>query len=227
MSLYTLAANHASPPAKAVRELRIEESSNVALLSVMGSTSEEEVVRRLANDHVAFVAYLNNTPAAFGWMARGKAFIGELNHTVILPPGHRYLWNFRTLETFRGLGIYPTLLQRIIELEDNQAVRFWIIHAPENEASLRGIQKAGFQFVGKLYNTGENTVIEATAGAFENREHLREMAIAISNDKPVSCWNCSSPYLKKRKSECCCASLGKICVGYNLPEMTNTTAYSS
>jgi RimJ/RimL family protein N-acetyltransferase len=115
----------------------------------MGSISAKDVVKRLGNDHVAFIAFVNGVPAAFGWMARGKAFIGELNHDLILPYRHRYLWKFRTMEPFRGLGIYPVLLQRIIQLEESKADRFWIIHAPENEASLKGIQKAGFQHVGE------------------------------------------------------------------------------
>jgi GNAT superfamily N-acetyltransferase len=78
----------------------------------------------LANDHLAFVGYINNQPAAFGWMARGKARIGELNHELILPIGNRYLWNFRTMEAYRGLGVYPALLQYIIELKRRKRTGF-------------------------------------------------------------------------------------------------------
>ncbi|HSK13272.1 MAG TPA: hypothetical protein VK907_08645, partial [Phnomibacter sp.] len=175
----------------------------------------DAITKRLANDHVAFVAFLNDTPAAFGWMARGKAIIGELDHELILPIGHRYLWNFRTMEPFRGFGIYPALLQYIIQYESSRAERFWIIHAPENKASLHGIRKAGWQYLGKLYSKNGKTVMEGTHLPQQERSLLHEMGITISDDEPVSCWNCSSPYLRKRKKTCCCSLLSEPCVGHN------------
>jgi GNAT superfamily N-acetyltransferase len=144
MSLYTLQSTDALPAVQLPAGLRIEECTNVGLLAWMGTTTVEEVIKRMANAHVAFVAYINNEPAAFGWMARGRALIGELNHEMKLPIGNRYLWNFRTMEAFRGLGVYPALLQYIIQWEEAKANRFWIIHAPENHSSLKGIKKAGF-----------------------------------------------------------------------------------
>mgnify|MGYP003541589897 CR=1 FL=1 len=167
-----------------------------------------------ANDDKAFVAWINNMPAAFGWMARDNAVIGELNHGFILPEGNRYLWNFRTLEPFRGLGIYPALLQYILKEGDKKASRFWIIHAPENKASLKGIRKAGFEYVGKLYTGADGlATIESGEAATSFREELEYMDISISADKAASCWNCSSPYLKKRSPECCCQDAGVQCVG--------------
>lgn len=200
--------------------LEIRESADIELLARLGEVSKEEVMRRLVNDHLAFVAFLNGVPAAFGWMARGKASIGELNHTMILPIGHRYLWNFRTIAEFRGQGIYPALLQYILRYEGTKARQFWIIHAPENQSSLRGIIKAGFHYVGKLYtdHNGE-AVLEATDEAHRHRSAIEYMDIRLSDDDAASCWNCTSPYLKKRKAECCCDARGNECSGtIYLPE---------
>jgi len=214
MSLYTLSTKDATPAIKMPAGIRMEECTDISLLAVMGTTTAEDVRIRLANDHVAFVAYINDQPAAFGWMARSKAKIGELNHEMILPEGNRYLWNFRTLEAFRGLGIYPALLQFIIRYEAAKADRFWIIHAPENRASLNGIIKAGFQFVGKLYtNKDGNAAIEANSATNACRKLLAYMDIQVSSQQAASCWNCSSPYLKKRKPECCCAAARNECIG--------------
>lgn len=176
----------------------------------------EEVNKRLSNDHVTFVAYIYNVPAAFGWMARGKAFIGELNHEMVLPVGNRYLWNFRTMEAFRGIRIYPALLQFIVLFEQERADSFWIIHTPENKASLKGIQKAGFEFIGKIFSNSGNPVIEATEKSVFHKTQLEQMDIIISAENPASCWNCSSPYLKKRKDECCCLPEKNECFGNNL-----------
>lgn len=216
MSLYITTTNQTrafiTPPAG----LTIEESTNVELLALMGNTSVQDVKKRIANDNIAFVAYIHQVPAAFGWMARGKAFIGELKHEIILPLRNRYLWNFRTVDAFRGLGIYTALLQYIISFEMERADTFWIIHAPENKASLKGIRKAGFTFVGQLYTLWGKTTIEASAQSIVNRDVLDEMNILISDEVPASCWNCSSPYLKKRQTECCCLPVNADCVGNNL-----------
>lgn len=215
MSLYTLTNLNSFPSIKEPAGLTIEENTDIQLLSILGNTTVDDVRSRLANDHLAFVAYINNQPAAFGWMARGKAKIGELNHEFVLPQGNRYLWNFRTLEAFRGLGIYPALLQYILQYEKHKANRFWIIHAPENISSLKGIKKAGFEYVGKLYiNKGIATLENTSLSGIEAL--LAEMNIAISEEQAASCWNCSSPYLKKRKAECCCSTSGAECVGNNL-----------
>lgn len=216
MSLYTLRTTDILPAIKFPAGLRIEECTKVDLLAWMGTTTPEDVVSRIANDHVAYAAYINNEPAAFGWMARGKALIGELAHELVLPIGNRYLWNFRTMEAFRGLGIYPALLQFMIRQEREKADRFWIIHAPENSSSLAGIKKAGFHYAGKLYNTDSATTIEKTTLSQTLSSLLAEMNIVLSEEEPASCWNCSSPYLKKRKRECCCAASQNECIGGKL-----------
>jgi len=212
MSLYTISSLASLPTIKKPAGLRIEESTDVTLLATMGETTVEEVIKRLANNHSAFVTYFHDQPAAFGWMARSKANIGELNHELILPEGNRYLWNFRTLADFRGLGIYPALLQYIINYESKSANQFWIIHAPENKSSLSGIVKAGFVYAGKLYTDANGAAtLESNTLAETYRDILESMDIQVSDETGASCWNCSSPYLKKRKPECCCSTAGSEC----------------
>lgn len=54
-----------------------------------------------------------------------------------------------TDDRYRGLGIYPMVLRRIAN-EFADKVQVFILVAPNNEASIRGIEKAGFQFMGRL-----------------------------------------------------------------------------
>lgn len=217
MSLYTFSHSDKLTSIKIPAGLRMEKSTDIMLLSIIGNITMPDVTKRLANDNLAFVAYINNHPAAFGWMARDNAKIGELNHEVMLPQGNRYLWNFRTLEAYRGLGIYPALLQYILQNGDHEANRFWIIHAPENNASLRGIKKAGFEYVGKLYiDENDNATIESNKTALTFQEELEFMDIKLSGQTASSCWNCSSPYLKKRSAVCCCSTAGNECVGNSM-----------
>lgn len=188
MSLYTLSNANKLPVNIGPTGLIIQESTDVELLSLMGTTTVEVVTKRLANDHLAFVAYLHKQPAAFGWMVKGKITIRELNHSFILPMRHRYLWNFRTLADYRGQGIYPALLQYIPQYEGNKARRYGIIHAPENGSSLKGITKAGFQYVGKLYtNANGLLVMEATPApkAFATRWHLWTSSSLLKRQPPA------------------------------------------
>jgi GNAT superfamily N-acetyltransferase len=222
MSLYRFTTNNPLAHVPSPAGLQIDECSDAGMLAAMGGTTTKEVNKRLSNDHVAFVAFIHDVPAAFGWMARGKAFVGELNHEMVMPVGNRYLWNFRTMEAFRGMGIYPALLQHIIQYEQKTADTFWIIHAPENKASLKGIQKAGFEYVGKIYSNSGTPTIEATANSLSMTKLFEEMDITISKEEAVSCWNCSSPYLKKRKRECCCQPAMAHCIGNNLEAFSGT-----
>lgn len=60
---------------------------------------------------------------------------------------------------WRGRGVYPHLLQAILQHEEYTAKRFCILHAPENLASAGGIRKAGLLSVAEL-----SFVIEGNAG---------------------------------------------------------------
>lgn len=216
MSLYTLSTSAKLPLLPTPSGISINQTNDAVLLSALGNTSLDDVRMRLANDNIAFIAYINSQPAAFGWMARSSARIGELNHEFILPEGNRYLWNFRTVEAFRGLGIYPYLLQFIIQSEAAFAQRFWIIHAPENKSSLRGILKAGFQHLGRLYTKVDGTIaIESLDSSKAFASILDKMNFNISEEIPATCWNCSSPYLRKRMPVCCCAASETACTGMN------------
>jgi GNAT superfamily N-acetyltransferase len=90
-------------------------------------------------------------PAGYGWSASGPAHIGGLELHLTVPPGERYLWDFVTLPDFRGRGLYPLLLQDIIRRQRQEASWFWIGHDTHNEASRRGILKAGFQLAGRVW----------------------------------------------------------------------------
>ncbi|WP_018611706.1 GNAT family N-acetyltransferase [Segetibacter koreensis] len=218
MSLYTIATSTKLPKVKMPTGLTVEESSNPVFLSELCDITIEEANNRLANNNLAFVAYINDEPASFGWMAMGKAKIGELNHEFALPHNHGYLWNFRTLVAFRGLGIYAALLQHIIRYNPAETSHYWIIHAPENKASLKGIAKAGFIHVGSLFiGKSMQPELKIDEQYQFDLNPLKAMGFYRSSDEASSCWNCSSPYLKKRILECCCGNEGEECKNYNLP----------
>ena len=135
----------------------VDPAPALPLIAEVVDIDETEAARRLATDHHVFLMYVDGVPAAYGWSASGPAEIGGLPLVFTVPPGERYLWDFKTLPPFRGRGLYPLLLQDILRNQAGEAEWFWIVHEPHNLASQRGILKAGFQLAGHVgrLNSGE------------------------------------------------------------------------
>ena len=135
-----------------------------------------EMRQRMERGHRLWLARIESEPAGWGWSATRSFTVGELGIVRALPSGNRYLWDFVTLPSWRGRGIYPRLLQAIVTGE-TEADRFWLGHDLPNEASRRGIAKAGFREVGVLFRepdgsfalvpTGPLHLVDATAALFD------------------------------------------------------------
>jgi ribosomal protein S18 acetylase RimI-like enzyme len=205
-----LATRHRQTPLTPLgRESRlvVRRETNAAVMARLQGRSVEEMERRLAAGHRAYVASWEDAPAAWGWSATRIAEIGELRTTFEVPVGERYLWNFVTLPTHRGLGIYPRLLRAMMEVEGAEAERFWIAFAPENHTSARGIEKAGFTLVAELSFTsaGSPALKEIERGGAE----LASRLLGIPQAAEVTpCWRCvragKSPEQACREGACCC-----------------------
>lgn len=130
---------------------QLSRTDDAALLDQLSDLTETELRERMSRGHRAYLATIRGEPAAYGWSAWEQAEIGELGIEITLPDGDRYLWDFVTLPTYRGRGIYPRMLQGIIQAERDEAQRFWIGHDLDNVASARGIEKAGLPVIGEVW----------------------------------------------------------------------------
>jgi GNAT superfamily N-acetyltransferase len=154
----------------------------------------EEIRTRMRSGHQPYIARLAGSPVAYGWAARKVASVGELGRAFTLSPADRYLWDFATLPTGRGQGVYPRLLRAILAHEA-AATRFWIIHAPENRASGRGIGKGGFSPVGELSFLGDGQVALGPGGPRE-RAWIGAVLLGVplldrtASSALSACWRC-------------------------------------
>ncbi len=130
---------------------RVVSATNFRLIADLAHLHVGDVVDRVKGGHRPYVAYLHGTPVAYGWSALDAASIAEIGLAFGIPAGNRYLWDFATLPAWRGRGIYPRLLQAILEQEAGEVDRFWIGRLPMNLSSARGIQAAGFRCVGTIH----------------------------------------------------------------------------
>jgi GNAT superfamily N-acetyltransferase len=153
----------------------------------------EDVRARRHAGHRPYVASLHGMPVAYGWVAIREASIGELKLTVTLPRSDRYLWDFATLPEWQGRGLYPRLLQAILQNEAHEAERFWIIYAPENLPSGAGMGKAGFVPAAELSFDAERQVRLAALGAYERARAAAELlGVPLIDDPLAPCWCCQS-----------------------------------
>jgi hypothetical protein len=170
--------------------LSVEQESSAATMASLQGRSADEMERRFVEGHRAYVARVNGELAAWGWVATCQARIGELDATFTIPDGERYLWNFVTLPTHRGMGIYPRLLQAIVRAESIEAERFWIAYAPENHASGSGIAKAGFHEVAEMSfdASGRPALRALVAGGAATAS--RVLGIRETTETLTPCWRC-------------------------------------
>jgi GNAT superfamily N-acetyltransferase len=168
--------------------VRREESP--AAMAALQGRGEAEMARRFAAGHRAYVARSDGEPAAWGWVATQSAEIGELGSSFAIPDGERYLWNFVTLRSHRGMGIYPRLLDAVVRDESHEAERFWIAYAPENHASGAGIRKAGFVAVAELSfdAAGRPAVNGSTPDG--GRAAARLLGLPQVPEALAPCWRC-------------------------------------
>lgn len=156
-------------------------SADVQLIADLTTLAPQEIEARFQSGNHAYIAFMAETPVAYGWVATRTAGVREIELAFTLTPRDRYLWDFQTFPTWRGRGIYPHFLQTIISQEANSADRFWILYEPGNDSAARSIGKAGFHFVGELVLIDDRV---SAIELFEGGERAKAGAVLLN--LPVS-----------------------------------------
>lgn len=144
------------PPSPPLPDFRCEPVVDVPLLARLHKVEATKIEERLADANTAYVAFIENEPAGYGWS--GANSVGVADIFWPMTPQSRGLWDFFTLASARGRGVYPRLLQAILRREQNEAEKFWLGHRVDNYASKRGIEKAGFSLVNWVVLTPERQI---------------------------------------------------------------------
>lgn len=170
--------------------LEVRRETDPIAMARLQAKTREEMAHRFTNGHRAYIAWRKGEPAAWGWVATRSAEIGEMNTTFAVPKGERYLWNFVTVRSHRGRGIYPRLLDAIVRTESAEAETFWIAYAPENHASGSGIRKAGFRKVADLsFDARGYPVVKPSAR--EGAVAARMTGLVEVDEAVAPCWCCT------------------------------------
>jgi GNAT superfamily N-acetyltransferase len=189
----TFAMRHRDDPFPALAEVsgvEVHQVWDVPFMARLQGRPDADIEQRFTDGHRAYVAWVDEEPAAWGWVATRVASIGELGATFSIGKGDRYLWNFVTLPSHRGRGIYPRLLQGILRAESREAERFAIAYAPENRASASGIAKAGFLALAEMSfdRRGRPALRSLVPGGGAVAAHVLGLR---ETDEPLTpCWRC-------------------------------------
>ena len=170
--------------------LHVSRVFDSAFMATLQSRDAAEIATRFADGHRAYVAYLHGQPAAWGWAATRAANIGELDTAFQIAPRARYLWNFVTLEQYRGLGIYPRLLDAIVSAESDESDEFWVAYAPENHASAAGIHKAGFITIAQLSFDANGAAAVSGITSDGGSAAAAFLGLRETNIQLAPCWRC-------------------------------------
>ena len=189
----------AAPFLAPIAGFSIRRETSALVMAGLQHRSEIDMGRRMWDEHRAYVASIDGEDVAFGWVAPYQAMIGEIDSAFFIPKGERYLWNFVTLPAHRGKGIYPRLLDAIVQAESIEADRFWVAYAPENHASGVGIEKAGFITVAQISfdQHGRPAIRMLVDGAPSPAKMLGLPAI---EEALAQCWRCVRMGRTKEKS---------------------------
>lgn len=188
-----LAIRHRTDPSSMLSPLAglvVRREDNPTTMATLQKRTESEIAERFADGHRAYVAWVDGEVAAWGWVATQTARIGELDATFAIPEGERYLWNFVTRPAFRGRGIYPRLLDAIVQAESAEADRFWIAYAPENHASGTGIKKAGFQVAAEISFDAEGYPAIRTEAWGNGTDAAAVLGLPEADGTLAACWRC-------------------------------------
>lgn len=186
---------------------QVKLSTDDTQLAIINRITVDEVEQRRYDGHLPYIGYIDETPVTYGWVATREASIGELNLAFQIPTNNRYLWDFATLPEWQGRGLYPRLLQAIVQME--QAEQYWIIHAPENRPSGAGIQRAGFQAVGQLSFQHDNSLGVIPIDQPERaRVGAELLGVPVIEDGLSPCWRCVDQVVctcRRDPESCSCA----------------------
>lgn len=179
----------ATPSLAAIPGFSVRRETSAEVMAGLQNRTEIEMGRRMWDGHRAYVASIDDVDVAWGWVATDTAMIGEIDSAFSIPKKERYLWNFVTLPSHRGMGIYPRLLQGIVRVEEQEAERFWVAYAPENRASGTGIQKAGFTTVAQISfdQHGRPAIRMLVAGA---PSPAKMLGLPSHEEALAQCWRC-------------------------------------
>lgn len=111
----------------------------------------QQIKKWLLNGKRCFVTKAAGKIIHYSWVSFEEGYVDVIDKTIKLRNNMVYIHNCRTLTAYRGLGIFPFVLNKISEYLRSEGIRTAIICAgADNYPSIRSFEKGGFKRVGEV-----------------------------------------------------------------------------
>ena len=131
-------------------EIKVVTNNNVNDALIYEPPLKVQAFKRfLDKGDCGFYAYSNGRFIHRSWVTFGPKKEPQWNRyaPIELNEGDAYIHWCETVPWARGMGVYPDVLNHILDVLSDQANEFYISTTSDNVASRNGIKKAGFCFV--------------------------------------------------------------------------------
>lgn len=133
-----------------VSRRRLDFQELLKLSYVKARAFPEGIRQRYERGEVCEGFFVKDDLATLGWVSRGYLEL-DVGTTLSLG-GAAGLYDFVTLERYRGRGFYTSALRQLLRLLGNEGMAaIYIAVDPGNVASIRGIERAGFKLERHIY----------------------------------------------------------------------------
>ena len=130
------------------RPLNLDDLQSISVSEPSFRSRQLERVKRFG-DSYAYGVYCGGRLAHISWLLPPQAIARDLPRVVPGTEGDAEITGCETLAEFRGRGIYPFAIQRLIDTaREKELRRVFMKTSPENLASQRGIERAGLRRIG-------------------------------------------------------------------------------
>jgi ribosomal protein S18 acetylase RimI-like enzyme len=140
---------NAPDPARSLR--RADEVDAEDYAKRIGTDSALTFVSRLSDETFCYVVTDEGNIVHSSWVTRYRAWTRELRTYVSPPQGDAYVYESFTRPEVRGRGVYPFALAGIAADLAGAAGRLWVMVEADNPASIRSVEKAGFERHGSFH----------------------------------------------------------------------------
>jgi ribosomal protein S18 acetylase RimI-like enzyme len=151
LSIYRLplsaVATEAKVPNSPLAVVRIADTGSELLRKLCAKYTPNNFASRINQERCCYVALRGDVIAGYAWVATGALYIDEIARACRIPAGEIFIYDAFVDAEQRGRGIYPAMLAAVLadyRREGNTQAAL-IAAASVNQASIRGIRKAGFE----------------------------------------------------------------------------------
>lgn len=107
--------------------------------------NKDNLLKEIKCKSKVYAIVFNDKILHYSCICNSKIFIWEIQKEIIVPDNFSYIYNCFTTPAFRGKGLFPMMLDYIIQ---DKSKSYLISALDDNEASIQSIQKLNFSFIG-------------------------------------------------------------------------------